>query len=588
MSEVVYDPLERYQKEFEQKFFQVADNTFQQLEAQSGVDRNANIALCLKIKKLEADKEKVKSKTSFFRGLRIVLVVLIVILAAIGFVSYEEQQRFTYLHLLVGSGIIGLCSIIFAAVNPRIKNLDSRIRSLEATIEGLKKKAWEQMKPLNDLYTWDLTTSMIQQVVPKLEFDKFVHQGRLQELIDDYGLADLPETQSVLTTQSGEINDNPFVVAQILSQEWGSETYYGTKLITWRVAVRTGDGDVVYVTRTQTLTASVSAPIPIYPIHNCLIYGNDAAPKLSFMRVPSQHSGDKDGFFDKLSKKRDMKRLTKFSQNLKDESQYTLMSNKEFELLFETTNRTNEQEYRLLFTPLAQKQMLSLINDCRVGFGDDFSFRKQSKINVITAKHMNGMSLDTSPSRFYDYDIVRAEATFKRFNCTYFKSLYFAFAPLLAIPLYQQMKPLRKIYAPYEKQSSNWELESLVNYYGDRRFKGRDIETQSILKAQISERQGRDGLVTITAHGFYTEERLTMVPMLGGDGNMHSVPVYWKEYLPTSNTSSIMVREYEDNEFADGNQAVADEFCDVLSSFSCDGVLSRRNILSGIMGRRMS
>ena len=49
-------------KEFEKKFYDVVDSTFKQLEQRSGVDRAANQALCRKIKKLEANKEKLESK----------------------------------------------------------------------------------------------------------------------------------------------------------------------------------------------------------------------------------------------------------------------------------------------------------------------------------------------------------------------------------------------------------------------------------------------------------------------------------------------------------------------------------------------
>lgn len=584
MHENVYDPLERYAKEFEKKFYDVVDSTFKQLEQRSGVDRAANQALCRKIKKLEANKEKLESKNSFNRSLRSILVFCIVAILIVGVFSYAKNEVVTGWH---GFGIVvSLLFLIFVCryLNPRIKDLVGNIESLNNAIEGLKNKAWEQMKPLNELYDWGITTNMIHQVVPKLEFDNYVHEGRLSELINDYGLADLPENQSVVAAQSGEINDNPFVVAQILSQDWGTETYYGTKVITWKVRTIGPDGKASYVTRTQTLTASVDAPIPVYSTNHCLIYGNEAAPNLTFLRKPSEHSGnDKNGFFDKLRKKRDMKRLKKFSENLEDESQYTLMGNREFELLFETLNRNDEQEYRILFTPLAQKQMLNLINDRSIGFGDDFTFNKQFKINIITAEHLNSQELDTPPNRYYDFDIDRAEATFKRFNCEYFKALYFAFAPLLAIPIYQQLRPLRKIYGDKEKHSSTWEMETLLNYYGDSNFRGPDFETQAILKAKNSERLGRDARISVIAHGFYSKERVTTVPVFGGDGNMHNVPVHWREYFPISNKSSIMVREYESKELADGDQSVVDEFCDIVNNLSGGNILARRNIFSSII-----
>lgn len=583
MIEDVYDPLERYAREFALKFSQVVDETFEQLEQLSGVDRSANQKLCFEIKKQEGLKTKQESKVSFMRSLRICLIIAIIgILGFIGF-SYYTQKIISVWHIVGSIGVISLISIVFAFVNPMIRDLDERIRNYEVLIERLTHKAWDQMKPLNDLYDWSLTTSMIQQVIPKLEFDSFLHQDRLAELINDYDLLDLPDNQSVVAAQSGEINSNPFILAQILCQEWETKTYYGSIMITWRETVRGPDGKIVCIQRCQTLTASVNAPAPLYTNHNCLIYGNDAAPNLSFYRTPSEHSGDNGGWFANYRKNKDLKRLTKFSQKLDDDSQYTLMANKEFELLFKTTNRDNEKEYRMLFTPLAQKQMLDLINDTKIGYGDDFSFRKQNKINIITANHLDSQPLDTSPARYYDYDIARAEATFKRFNNAYFKSIYFAFAPLLAIPIYQQIRPLRKIYGSHKMQSSNWELESLANHYGDAFFKSNKIETPCILKAQMAKRYGRDGMAVITAHGFYTEKRVTTVPMLGGDGKIHVVPVEWLEYFPISNTSSILVREYEDREFADENQTVANEFCDVLNKFAGKDVLARRNILSGIM-----
>ena len=39
-------------------------------------------------------------------------------------------------------------------------------------------------------------------------------------------------------------------------------------------------------------------------------------------------------------------------------------------------------EFRLLFTPVAQMQMLALMKDNEVGYGDDFTFLKDHKVNL--------------------------------------------------------------------------------------------------------------------------------------------------------------------------------------------------------------
>lgn len=582
MVEDVFDPLERYQSDYSNRFSQVVAETFNSLVEQAGVDREANAILCREIARLEAEKAKREGKAARYKWLRVAVVVAILIVVGYSCNQYSIQGWDAYSILAIPLTLL-LGYLVFFVLNPFLRNLKATIEKKEAEIKKLTAEAWEQMKPLNDLYDWGITTRMIESVIPKLDFDSFVHQGRISELIDDYNLADLPDNQSVVAAQSGVINENPFVIAQLLSQEWNTKTYYGSIVITWRESVRGPDGKITYITRSQTLTASVNAPIPEYQAQSCLIYGNDAAPNLSFMRNPSKHSGDSNGFLANMSKRRSMKRLRKFSQNLEDESQYTLMSNHEFELLFETMNRTDEQEYRLLFTPLAQRQMLSLINDTSVGYGDDFSFRKERKINVITAEHLNEQPLDTCPSRYHDYNLERAEGTFNRFNVEFFKAIYFAFAPLLSIPLYQQMKPLRKIYGESEKQCSSWELESLANYYGANRFRGSDFETDSILKVKMSERDGQDGKATVTAHSFYSEPRVSYVPMLGGDGNFHQVPVEWREYFPTTNISSIMVREFPEDDLKTIDKSFQEDFFSRLSMKAGDNALARRNILSGIL-----
>lgn len=46
----------------------------------------------------------------------------------------------------------------------------------------------------------------------------------------------------------------------------------------------------------------------------------------------------------------------------------TLLANDEFEVLFRALNRNNEVQFRLLFTPLAQQNMIDLLLDKTEGF----------------------------------------------------------------------------------------------------------------------------------------------------------------------------------------------------------------------------
>ena len=267
--------------------------------------------------------------------------------------------------------------------------------------------AWKQMAPLNRLYTWDLTTRLIEQTVPRLAFDPYFTSRRLEDLRRLYGWSDrFNEGKSILFAQSGVINGNPFLFGEYLDQDWGTETYDGVLDIEWEEWEEDSDGDGHYVTRSETLHAQVEKPIPVYSRHKLLIYGNDAAPNLKFSREPSGFSSEGGGLIERWRKWRRLRKLEAFSRNLEDSSNFTLMGNHEFETWFHTPNRNNEVEFRLLFTPVAQLQMLALLQDHKVGYGDDFTFRKDHRINMLTSTHLDEAVLDTSPERFHDSTMI--------------------------------------------------------------------------------------------------------------------------------------------------------------------------------------
>ena len=303
------------------------------------------------------------------------------------------------------------------------------------------------MEPLNALYTWDIPVKLIQATVPRLEFDPYFTNERLWSLQRQYGWSDdFNRDKSILFAQSGLINGNPFVFGEYRYMKWEKHVYKGTKDISWTETERDSQGKIHTVTHHETLEATVTKPEPVYKSKKLLIYGNDAAPNLSFSRQPSDLSKGDEGLFSRMRKKHEIRKLQKFSQNLEDESQFTLMSNHDFEALFHAVDRDNEVEFRLLFTSLAQIQMLDLLKDKSVGYGDDFTFRKKKKINLLTSDHLDATSIDTDPRRFHDWDYDRAKENFQQLNENYFKNIYFSLAPLLAIPLYQQTRTHEEIW----------------------------------------------------------------------------------------------------------------------------------------------
>ncbi len=541
MIDDVYEPLARYQNEFREKFARLTREKFLELTKASGVDVAANRQKVHEIKALQVQADSAHTKKICYGCL-----IAFGFLAAIGLGFWamgsegDPNARYGYMGALLGVAVgIGFIPLYCSA--------SEILAKLKARIEQKKMEAWRQLEPLNRLYTWDITVKLIEATVPRLQFDPYFTAQRLADLGRIYGWDDsFNDGKSILFAQSGVINGNPFVFGDYLDMEWGSETYTGTKEISWTEWETGSDGKRHRVSRRATLHASVTKPIPVYSTQKFLVYGNDAAPNLTFSRRPTTLSGAEDGLFTNLRMKWTVSRLQAKSRNLDDDSKYTLMGNHDFEALFRTTDRNHEVEYRLLFTPVAQIQMLALLKDKTVGYGDDFAFIKQHKINLLFARHLSEMKLDTDPAQFRDWDWDRAASDFIVFNENYFKSVYFALAPLLAIPLYQQTRTHEDIWKGVitpGTQASFWEHEALANYHGEKQFEHPACITRNILKTRVVSRTSGVSRSTVTAYGYKGVNRVDYQDVHGGDGKWHKVPVEWIEYLPVQRTSDLAVSE---------------------------------------------
>ena len=540
MEDIVYDPLERYKSEYRDRFLQNAQDAFEKLSDKANIDKEANRQICGEIAQLSESKATLSSSHSRYSLLRIVCWTAVAVLVFLGAISDPPSRAPLYF-------VPALAVIVFnfAVLNRKIRKLKEEIDSLEENIRQKKAEAFRQMEPLNALFDWDIPARLIEKTVPKLHFDRFFTQSRIDELVKDFGYdGSLNENASVLFSQSGEINGNPFVIADLKTFEMGEKTYTGHKTIHWTETVTGFDGKRHRVFRSQTLSASVTKPCPAYGKLAFVLYGNDAAPNLTFTRKPSGLT--EDGFFQNYRRKQKLRELQKFSRNLQDESQYTLMGNREFETLFETKDRNDEVEYRLLFTALAQRQMLSLLKEKINAYGDDFSFFKAKKVNVIVPGHLNDFNLDTNPNRFAEYSYEESRHKFIRINQEYFRAVYFSMAPLLCIPLYQQIRTQREIYGNILQRSSFWEWESIANFYGEEKFRHPKCATDCILKTEARSLGASESTIRVTAHGYSGTPRIDYVPVLGGDGRTHNVPVKWIEYDPVSRTREISIQERTD------------------------------------------
>lgn len=546
MIEDIYNPLAEYINVFSGRFKDVAERTFAELAKEADVDIEANKATCQKLYEAEEGISFVKARIRKWRWLCALL--WIVIIGTLVFCLFKYQEMSIPHFIVAGVAIIIAAVVLILKVNPCLSVLKEERDHLAQIADGLRKDAWEQMASLNRLYDWDVLTRMMSETIPRLEFDPYFTTQRLADLKVTYGWDDsFNAERSVIYSHSGLINGNPFVICRTRKMEMGTKTYTGTKTIHWTTRERGADGKYHTVHHSETLTAFVSAPYPEYYEKTRLIYGNTAAPDLIFYRKQSGMAS-KEG---SISYKWEKHLLKRKARNLSN-ADFAMMSNEEFEVAFNTSNRNNNQQFALLFTPLAQENMLKLLRDETVGYGDDFDFNKHKMINTIIPNHIQEIDLDMNPKQYQNFDFEKAKADFYSINARYFRAIYFSLAPLLCVPMYQQVRSHQDIYGrDMEQHSAFWEHEALANFWGQEHFKHPSCVTDCILKTEQQKAYGDDSTITVYAYGYRSVKRLTYVSRWGGDGRSHNVPVYWYEYLPVTGKGKIQIRE--DNHFQDSS-----------------------------------
>ena len=224
---------------------------------------------------------------------------------------------------------------------------------------------------------------------------------------------------------------------------------------------------------------------------------------------------------------------------------FTPMGNDEFECLFNALDRDNDVEFRLLFTPLAQQNMVDLLEDPEP-YGDDFNFYKRKKINVIASTHSQSFDYSADPENFIGYDGAEMKQRFVTYCDSFIKSLFFDLAPLLSIPLYQMHKSRDYIYKnTYPRNITSFEQEALANGLSPETFRPAtaDPTVPSILKVRQLEKEGKSDLVEVEATAFETYRMVDYVPVMGGDGRSHNVPVPWIRYEPVSKITPMAIKE---------------------------------------------
>ncbi len=560
MDNLIYEPLKYYTSYAKEAHKKNVSDHFDSLLSSSKINAEENRKW---VREYERELEVIKKINSKITKYKVALGFLIALIV-IGFVAlvvgvYLLPDYLTAGAVLIPCGIAGIILgfvLIFAVVRPKIKGQERIRAEHEGLAEGHKNQAYSIMAPLNALFDDLDTFKLIEKTMPQIKFDPYYTNQKEGELISDYDYVDMTdEDTSILDTLPGTFFGNPFLYERYLEHYMGTYTYTGTLTIRWTSTYRDSKGNLRRRTHTQVLHASLTKPKPYYKVNTHLGYGCDCAPDLTFSRTESDTDELSERALERRIRRGEKKLRKRAERAIETGDSFQGLANSEFDVLFGATNRNHEVQFRVMYTPLAQTNTVDLLRS-KEGYGDDFNFIKQGRYNIITTVHQDSWEIRPCASRYRSYSVDIAKKTFQEYNEAYFKSIFFDFAPLMAVPAYQE-EPVPSMKPPkaYKNNYSYYEYECLANAIGESAFAHPESATRSILKASYIDSCGDMDRALITAKSFKAIKRLDHVPVLGGDGRMHLVPVFWLEYVPVERESQMLIKRlgYTERELGQKN-----------------------------------
>ena len=517
MNSMIYNPLEEFDGKFKELHLDNTKKHLEELVSKSGVNIEENRKTVKEYNDLKENLTKIKKKYNLWRFLRVVMIITLI-----------------------------LIPLVIIKITPKIKALRSEIEQADKKISELLTLAERQMAPLNSLFSDRDALKIIESTIPMISFEPCFSVKQEANMITNYDFNDHNNgEQSTTDVLAGHYNENPFLFENKLIHKMGVEIYHGYKTIRWTETYRGSDGKMHTRTKSETLHATVTKPKPFYSNQVLLNYCAQGGPELSFTRDATHLEAKSDKEIDRYVKKGEKKLKKMTDKAIKNNKDFVSMSNSDFEVLFDALDRTNEVQFRTLFTPLAQTNMVDLIRS-HSGFGDDFNFIKQNRTNKIVTHHSQGRAVNLLASAYFSYSFDIIKENFINKNTDYFKAVYFDFAPLWAIPIYQE-RPVHSLdpIPDYSQKYSYKECEALANKVNPTYVVHPKTKTRAILKSSfVNSKNGIDE-ISICAYSYDIIPRVDLVPVHGGDGRWHSVPVPWDDYIPLEAKNNFFVADTE-------------------------------------------
>ncbi|MDR0857111.1 MAG: hypothetical protein LBM76_01835 [Mycoplasmataceae bacterium] len=341
------------------------------------------------------------------------------------------------------------------------------------------KTAYEQVNPLLNLIQTKLIMDIIEKTTGFIKFDDFLSEVNKKEFAPKISFNDNESVQSCLSLS---LFKNAAVIIKKLEMSTYMHTWYGT------ASYRDSKGN------TSTRMISTSLPAPKFSYETTVAIKNDIAESLNFNN------------YDKAKK-------------------LLPLEVREFNKRFPCW-RNDEAQFRMLFTVLAQEEMLKVLD-----VNNDFIMEKDGKITTVTDtssaldnnkpdrhrvkeylrkgndEFMSWNNSDNSPkislsaTNVYHYDLATIKENFIQLNESAFKDIYYMISPIIVFPAYQHFgknKPLTEKDWP-----SEYYIEGIINDGTNIEYIKPNINTQHIIKVSFVKDEGKCAKYNIECKGYH-------------------------------------------------------------------------------------
>lgn len=437
--------------------------------------------------------------------------------------------------------IVFVC-FLCRTVKRKLTALQEELTSQQQLADNAYQEALVQMQDYNNAFPKNASLRLVEKTMPIIAFDNYFTAERLNHL-QQYGLSGtIADDETILGTLSGELYGKPFLYDRRRTHRMEQKTYHGSLTIHWTTTSRDSRGNTITRHHSETLHASVDKPYPNYYDNTWLYYGADALPELCFSRSPKFSDDKSERQLERAIRKGERKLRKLEQKELREGGDFTQVENTEFEVLFDATNRSDELDFREMYTIQAQKNTLDLLLSDET-YGDDFYYVKQGKLHQLKSAHRQYRSLYPTAKSFQSHDVVLAEQAFTQLNERFYKDVFFDFAPILAVPILQSVENSTAI---FEGEKTHYNYEAYANALS-KQLRPARCDTECIFKIYGINKDGDSLLLSVAAYGYYGIPRVDYVCKRGGDGDWHDVPIKWIEYIPISCENTVKISEQRDN-----------------------------------------